>query len=185
MLTALPLRSIDFSESSLKTIWEKAWEKISVKSSVRVLDMEGGLNTKIKRNKRPKDVDHCVILGTNFRQKMNLDILYQLFLHSTGVSTDTRKINPGNLFFALKGPSFNANDFAAKALELGASAVVIDEAAYFVEGDERYFICEDVLATLQQLANYHRRRLDIPVIGLTGSNGKTTSKELLDRKSVV
>lgn len=142
--------------------------------------MEGGLNTKIKRNKRPKDVDHCVILGTNFRQKMNLDILYQLFLHSTGVSTDTRKINPGNLFFALKGPSFNANDFAAKALELGASAVVIDEAAYFVEGDERYFICEEGLATLQQLANYHRRRLDIPVIGLTGSNGKTTSKELLN-----
>lgn len=111
---------------------------------------------------------------------MNLDILYQLFLKSTGVSTDTRKINPRNLFFALKGPSFNANGFAAKALEMGASAVVIDEAAYFVEDDERYFICEDVLATLQQLANHHRRQLNIPVIGLTGSNGKTTSKELLN-----
>ena len=111
---------------------------------------------------------------------MNLDILYQLFLKSTGVSTDTRKINPGNLFFALKGPSFNANNFAAKALEMGASAVVIDEAAYFVEDDERYFICEDVLTTLQQLANHHRRQLNIPVIGLTGSNGKTTSKELLN-----
>ncbi|GAA0877724.1 UDP-N-acetylmuramoyl-tripeptide--D-alanyl-D-alanine ligase [Algoriphagus jejuensis] len=111
---------------------------------------------------------------------MNLDILYQLFLKSTGVSTDTRKIHPGNLFFALKGPNFNANDFAAKALEMGASAVVIDEAAYFVEDDERYFICEDVLTTLQKLANHHRRQLDIPVIGLTGSNGKTTSKELLN-----
>lgn len=110
---------------------------------------------------------------------MNLDILYQLFQKSTGVSTDTRKIHPGNLFFALKGPNFNANDFAAKALEMGASAVVIDEAAYFVEDDERYFICEDVLETLQKLANHHRRQLDIPVIGLTGSNGKTTSKELL------
>ncbi|GAB3232032.1 UDP-N-acetylmuramoyl-tripeptide--D-alanyl-D-alanine ligase [Algoriphagus aestuariicola] len=111
---------------------------------------------------------------------MNLDILYQLFLNSTGVSTDTRKINPGNLFFALKGPNFNANDFAAKALEAGASAVVIDEAKYFVEDDERYFICEDALTALQKLANHHRRKLDIPVIGLTGSNGKTTSKELLN-----
>lgn len=111
---------------------------------------------------------------------MNLDILYQLYQKSTGVSTDTRKIHPGNLFFALKGPNFNANDFAAKALEMGASAVVIDEAAYFVEDDERYFICQDVLETLQKLANHHRRQLDIPVIGLTGSNGKTTSKELLN-----
>ncbi len=110
---------------------------------------------------------------------MNLDILYPLFLNSTGISTDTRKINPGDLFFALKGPNFNANDFAAKALEMGASAVVIDEAAYFVEDDGRYFICENVLETLQKLANHHRRQLDIPVIGLTGSNGKTTSKELL------
>jgi UDP-N-acetylmuramoyl-tripeptide--D-alanyl-D-alanine ligase len=111
---------------------------------------------------------------------MNLDILYSLFLKSTGVSTDTRKIDPGNLFFALKGPNFNANDFAAKALEMGASAVVIDEVKYFVEDDERYFICEDVLLTLQNLATYHRRKFSIPVIGLTGSNGKTTSKELLN-----
>jgi UDP-N-acetylmuramoyl-tripeptide--D-alanyl-D-alanine ligase len=111
---------------------------------------------------------------------MNLDILYQLYLTSTGISTDTRKISPGNLFFALKGPSFNANDFAAKALEMGASAVVIDEVAYLVEEDKRYVLCEDVLSTLQKLANYHRRQLNIPVIGLTGSNGKTTSKELLN-----
>jgi UDP-N-acetylmuramoyl-tripeptide--D-alanyl-D-alanine ligase len=111
---------------------------------------------------------------------MNLDTLYQLYLRSTGVSTDTRKISPGNLFFALKGPSFNANDFAARALEMGASAVVIDESGYLVEDDERYILCDDVLATLQRLANYHRRQLDIPVIGLTGSNGKTTSKELLN-----
>src|SRR5690606_3082809 len=111
---------------------------------------------------------------------MNLDILYQLFLKSTGVSTDTRKINPGNLFFALKGPNFNANDFSAKALEMGASAVVIDEEAYLVPGDGRYFLCEDALTALQGLANHHRRQLDIPVVGLTGSNGKTTSKELLN-----
>jgi UDP-N-acetylmuramoyl-tripeptide--D-alanyl-D-alanine ligase len=110
---------------------------------------------------------------------MNLDILYQLFLKSTGVSTDTRKIDPGNIFFALKGPNFNANEFAPKALEMGASLVVIDEAEFFIEDDERYFICEDVLMTLQNLATHHRRKFTIPVIGLTGSNGKTTSKELL------
>ncbi|WP_144605461.1 UDP-N-acetylmuramoyl-tripeptide--D-alanyl-D-alanine ligase [Algoriphagus algorifonticola] len=111
---------------------------------------------------------------------MNIAILYQLFLKSTGVSTDTRKIDPGNIFFALKGPNFNANEFASKALEMGASAVVVDEAAYFEEDDERYFICENALVCLQKLANYHRHQFDIPVIGLTGSNGKTTSKELLN-----
>lgn len=110
---------------------------------------------------------------------MNLDILYSLFLNSNGVSTDTRKIDPGNIFFALKGPNFNANEFAPKALELGASVVVIDDPAFFIEDDERYFLCEEVLTTLQKLANHHRHQLQIPVIGLTGSNGKTTSKELL------
>ncbi|MFC3879140.1 UDP-N-acetylmuramoyl-tripeptide--D-alanyl-D-alanine ligase [Algoriphagus namhaensis] len=110
---------------------------------------------------------------------MNVSILYQLFLKSTGVSTDTRKIEKGNLFFALKGPNFNANEFAAKALEMGASTVVIDDPAYFIEDDERYFIAEDALEMLQKLANHHRHQLSIPIIGLTGSNGKTTSKELL------
>lgn len=111
---------------------------------------------------------------------MNISDLYQRYLASTGVSTDTRKINSGNLFFALKGPNFNANDFAAKALEIGASTVVIDEAAYLIEGDERYFLVEDALIALQKLANHHRHQLNIPIIGLTGSNGKTTSKELLN-----
>lgn len=110
---------------------------------------------------------------------MNVSILYNLFLKSTGVSTDTRKIDPGNVFFALKGPNFNANEFAPKALEMGASVVVIDDPAYFIEGDERYFLAEDALRMLQQLANHHRHQLNIPIIGLTGSNGKTTSKELL------
>lgn len=111
---------------------------------------------------------------------MNLSILYDLYLKSTGISTDTRKIDPGNIFFALKGPNFNANEFAPKALEMGASLVVIDDPKFFIEDDERYFICEDVLTTLQNLATYHRRKFSIPVIGLTGSNGKTTSKELLN-----
>ena len=111
---------------------------------------------------------------------MNVAILYNLFLKSTGVSTDTRKIDPGNIFFALKGPNFNANEFAPKALEMGASVVVIDDPAFFIEDDERYFLAEDALRMLQQLANYHRHQLKIPIIGLTGSNGKTTSKELLN-----
>ena len=111
---------------------------------------------------------------------MNVSILYTLFLKSTGVSTDTRKIDPGNIFFALKGPNFNANEFAPKALEMGASVVVIDDTGYFIEDDERYFMAEDALRMLQQLANHHRHQLNIPIIGLTGSNGKTTSKELLN-----
>lgn len=111
---------------------------------------------------------------------MNLDILYSLFLKSTGVSTDTRKIDLGNIFFALKGLNFNANEFAPEALEMGATLVVIDDPKVFIEDDERYFICEDVLSTLQHLATHHRRKFDIPVIALTGSNGKTTSKELLN-----
>ncbi|WP_296700540.1 UDP-N-acetylmuramoyl-tripeptide--D-alanyl-D-alanine ligase [Algoriphagus sp.] len=110
---------------------------------------------------------------------MNLSILYQLFKKSTGISTDTRKIEPGNIFFALKGPNFNANEFAPKALEMGASLVVIDDPALFIEDDERYFLAKDSLKMLQDLANHHRKQLTIPVIGLTGSNGKTTSKELL------
>ncbi|MEB2775752.1 UDP-N-acetylmuramoyl-tripeptide--D-alanyl-D-alanine ligase [Algoriphagus sp. D3-2-R+10] len=110
---------------------------------------------------------------------MNISILYTLFKNSTGVITDTRKIEKGNLFFALKGPNFDANSFAPEALEMGASVVVIDDVKYFVEDDERYFLAEDSLKMLQDLANYHRKHLAIPIIGLTGSNGKTTTKELM------
>lgn len=108
---------------------------------------------------------------------MTIDDLYQKFLGATGVSTDTRQIAPGSLFFALKGERFNANEFAAQALEKGASYAIIDDAGYRV--DERCLLVHDVLQTLQQLARHHRAQLRIPVVGLTGSNGKTTSKELL------
>lgn len=110
---------------------------------------------------------------------MDIQALYSAYLNSTGISTDTRKIEKGNIFFALKGPNFNANNFAGKALEIGASLVVVDEEEVIPKGDGRYFFVKDVLQALQKLANHHRRQLDIPVIGLTGSNGKTTSKELL------
>ena len=104
--------------------------------------------------------------------------LYLRFLENPTVSTDTRNITPGCIFFALKGDHFNANEFAAQALEKGASFVVIDEENYAI--NEKCLLVEDVLTALQNLARYHREQLNIPVIGLTGSNGKTTSKELVN-----
>src|SRR5690242_9674655 len=109
---------------------------------------------------------------------MNIKDLYSRFLESGKVSTDTRQIAPGSLFFALKGDRFNANEFARQALEKGARYAVIDDPAYQL--DERCLVVENVLETLQKLARHHRDQLTIPVIGLTGSNGKTTSKELLN-----
>ena len=109
---------------------------------------------------------------------MEIDKLYRLYLESRKVSTDTRKIIPGSIFFALKGDKFNANEFTAQALDKGASYAVIDEEKHAVS--DKYIVVSDVLESLQQLAAYHRKKLDIPVIGLTGSNGKTTSKELLN-----
>lgn len=104
--------------------------------------------------------------------------LYSHFLKHPVVSTDTRDIKQGSIFFALKGDNFNANKFAEQALDSGCSLVVIDEEIY--KKDERYFLVEDVLSTLQALANYHRKQLSIPIISITGTNGKTTSKELLN-----
>lgn len=109
---------------------------------------------------------------------MDIEKLYRKYRESGKVSTDTRQILPGSVFFALKGEKFNANEFAAEALTKGASIVVVDEAKYAV--DERYFLVNDSLEALQKLARYHRDQLKIPVVGLTGSNGKTTSKELLN-----
>ncbi len=107
-----------------------------------------------------------------------IESLYQNFLESGKVSTDTRQISPGAIFFALKGPNFNANKLADEALEKGAVLAVIDDKTY--QKDERFVLVDDVLTTLQELAHHHRQQLSIPVIGLTGSNGKTTTKELID-----
>jgi UDP-N-acetylmuramoyl-tripeptide--D-alanyl-D-alanine ligase len=103
--------------------------------------------------------------------------LYQKYLDCKVVCTDTRQISNGSIFFSLKGPKFNANAFAEEALQKGAAYAVVDEAAF--AKNEKYILVEDGLQSLQQLASYHRNQLKIPVIGLTGSNGKTTSKELL------
>jgi len=104
--------------------------------------------------------------------------LYQLFLQHPKVCTDTRHIISGSIFFALKGANFNANTFAEKALESGAAYAVIDDAAY--RKRDRFILVDDVLTALQDLARHHRKQLTIPVIGLTGSNGKTTTKELIN-----
>ena len=103
--------------------------------------------------------------------------LYPYFLQHPAVSTDTRNIRPDSLFFALKGDNFNGNAFAAEALEKGASYAVIDEPEY--QADGRFLLVTDVLTALQDLARHHREQLNIPVIGITGTNGKTTTKELI------
>lgn len=105
------------------------------------------------------------------------ETLHRHFLASTGACTDTRAITEGCLFFALKGPNFNANAFAAEALSKGALAAVVDDPT--VAQDERFLLVPDVLKALQDLARHHRRTFTIPVIGITGTNGKTTTKELV------
>ncbi len=108
---------------------------------------------------------------------MNPKELYQLFVHYPSVQTDTRKIKAGDLFFALKGPNFNGNSFAAQAIEAGAAYAFVDEEQY--SDGSRIILVPDVLETLQQLALYHREQFNIPFIAITGSNGKTTTKELV------
>ena len=108
---------------------------------------------------------------------MNIEKIYDIFLQSKGVFTDSRQIVPGGIFFALKGDRFDGNRYAADALEKGAGYAVVDDAS--VAMHDRFILVKDVLETLQELARYHRRQFIIPVIAITGSNGKTTTKELV------
>ena len=108
---------------------------------------------------------------------MELNQIHHLFLKSSGTSTDTRNIKQDSLFFALKGANFNGNTFAHQALKSGASYAVIDEVVH--PADQRFILVDDVLETLQALARFHREQLGLPIIALTGSNGKTTTKELI------
>jgi len=109
---------------------------------------------------------------------MTTQQLYQIYLKHPVICTDTRKITPSCLFFALRGENFNANEFALKALDDRASFAVIDDGQYAI--NDRCILVDDVLGSLQELARFHRRQLDIPVIGITGTNGKTTTKELIN-----
>ncbi len=110
---------------------------------------------------------------------MNIEQLHKDFLASTGICTDTRKIIKGCLFFALSGENFNGNKFAKQALELGAYKVVIDQIG-FHENTGKTILTGNSLKLLQKLASYHRQYLNIPILALTGSNGKTTTKELIN-----
>lgn len=109
---------------------------------------------------------------------MKIEELYSLYITHGLVDTDTRTIRKNTLFFALKGENFNGNMFAEEAITNGASYAIIDEADY--KTSEKLILVDNVLETLQKLANHHRNQLGIPVIALTGSNGKTTTKELIN-----
>jgi UDP-N-acetylmuramoyl-tripeptide--D-alanyl-D-alanine ligase len=105
------------------------------------------------------------------------ETLYSIFQKGAKISTDTRQVSEGCIFFALKGDKFDGNQYAAEALQKGAAYAVVDDPA--VVADDRYLLVEDVLAALQDLARHHRKTFTFPVIALTGSNGKTTTKELI------
>jgi len=116
-------------------------------------------------------------LNHRFIMLTTLEHIYNIYLETRNISTDSRNITPGCLFFALKGESFDGNKFVNTALESGASYAVIDNEKY---AGSHTLLVEDVLCTLQQLARMHRRRYNFPVLAITGSNGKTTTKELIN-----
>jgi UDP-N-acetylmuramoyl-tripeptide--D-alanyl-D-alanine ligase len=103
--------------------------------------------------------------------------LYELYKKNPSVQTDTRKLKQGDIFFALKGDHFNGNAFAKQAIESGAAYAVIDEKEFEIK--DKTILVDNVLTTLQQLAKHHRQQFNIPVLAITGSNGKTTTKELI------
>ena len=108
---------------------------------------------------------------------MSIKELHKIFLNSSGISTDTRQIKLDSIFFALKGKKFDGNKYAKKALEKGACFAVIDNEEYYL--DNKYILVKDVLSCLQELSKYHINKINCPVLGITGSNGKTTTKELI------
>lgn len=109
---------------------------------------------------------------------MEIKELYELFRQHPHVTTDTRSCEPGSIYVALRGERFDGNAFAGKALESGCAAVVVDDASAVKAGDDRYILVDNALDTLQRLAARHRRQLGTPIVQITGTNGKTTTKEL-------
>lgn len=109
----------------------------------------------------------------------DIETLYRCFERSKGITTDTRKCSEGMMFFALRGENFDGNSYAKNALEQGCSYAVIDNMAYADPAEERIILVENSLLALQQLARHHRRQLGTPIVGITGTNGKTTTKELV------
>lgn len=109
---------------------------------------------------------------------MTIEELYSIYLKHPSIQTDTRKLKSGDIYFGLKGPNFNGNAFAQQAIDQDAAYAVIDETQYSIEG--KTILVADVLETLQQLAKHHRQQFNIPFLAITGSNGKTTTKELIN-----
>lgn len=110
---------------------------------------------------------------------MKIEDLYRIYLQHPEVTTDSRTCPQGGMFFALKGDNFDGNKYAAAALDCGCAVAVVDDAGVVPEGDPRYFLVDNVMDTMQRLAAHHRKQMNIPVIQITGTNGKTTTKELL------
>lgn len=110
---------------------------------------------------------------------MDINSLYQLFCQHPLITTDSRNCPPGSIFLALKGETFDGNKFAQAALDKGCSYAIIDEKEYDNPNDDRIILVDDCLRTYKEIAREHRRQFDIPVIGITGTNGKTTTKELI------
>ena len=110
---------------------------------------------------------------------VSIEHIYSRFNESTGITTDTRQCREGMMFVALRGENFDGNRYAKSALEQGCRYAVVDNAAYADPADERYLLVDDSLKALQQLARHHRRTLGLPIVGITGTNGKTTTKELI------
>lgn len=119
------------------------------------------------------------MLGLFYFYNMNIDTLYEIFSKHKSVCTDTRKLKEGDIYFALKGDNFDGNKFALNALDNGASYCVIDDKS-IKDTSDKFIYVKDTLITLQALATYHRNTLSFPIIALTGSNGKTTTKELIN-----
>ena len=123
----------------------------------------------------------CLIRSSTYKlviMKASTALLYEKYLQYPLVVTDTRAVKENSIFFALKGANFNGNEFAAQALATGAKYAVVDQPEVAIS--EQYLLVDDVLKAMQSLANHHRSQLQFPVLGITGSNGKTTSKELIN-----
>lgn len=110
---------------------------------------------------------------------MDIKELYQLYLQHPQVTTDSRDCPEGSIFIALKGESFDGNKFAKSALDKGCSYAIVDEKEYADPNDDRFIVVDNCLVTYKELAREHRRQFNIPVVGITGTNGKTTTKELI------
>lgn len=125
-------------------------------------------------------LSHVKVERTKKLNEMNtIEHLYEVYKQHPVITTDNRQCEKGAMFFALKGATFDGNRFASSALDAGCAYAVVDEAEYAPKCDERYILVDDVLKTLQSLAAYHRQKLGIPVLQITGTNGKTTTKELV------